>query len=34
MKREELASIVAFDILVTGADNKFNIGDFTQSGSD
>lgn len=33
-KRDELASVVAFDIRVTNADRKFDVGDFTQPDSD
>ena len=33
-KREELASVAAFDIRVMNADRKFDAGDFTQPGSD
>lgn len=33
-KRDELASVAAFDVSVTNADNKFDAGDFTQPGSD
>ena len=33
-KREELTSVIAFDVRVTDADEKFDPGDFTQPGSD
>ena len=33
-KRQELASVAAFDIRVTNADSKFSMGDFTQPNSD
>ena len=33
-KREELSSVVAFDVIVIDADEKFEVDDFTQSGSE
>ncbi len=33
-KRQELASVVAFDVHVTNADKSFNVANFTQPGSD
>ena len=33
-KRDELSSVVAFDVLITNADKKFDSGDFTQPDSD
>jgi len=33
-KQDELASVVAFDVRVSNADGKFDIGGFTQSDSD
>lgn len=33
-KHEELASVVAFDVKVTNANEKFDVGDFTQPDSD
>jgi hypothetical protein len=34
LKRQELASVAAFDVLVKDASLKFDAGDFTQPGSD
>src|ERR671919_236329 len=34
LKREELLSVVAFDVSVINADERFDIGDFKQPNSD